>query len=161
MLIFIKDLEVRNDGRRGYMWALFKCPTCGRDIERAKRQGIAQQECKECFYAGHKISQTKHGGRYKRLYRTWTNMRARCNNPNERDYKYYGKIGVSICTEWDNYIDFEIWAINSGYNDSLTIDRIDVLGNYTPENCEWVSKSENARKARTIDAKRRREKKSE
>ena len=82
---------------------------------------------------------------YTRLGRIHHNMKTRCNNPNYDKYQYYGGRGISVCDEWNNsYDSFEEWSLSHGYADDLTLDRIDQDGNYTPENCRWVSIKEQA-----------------
>lgn len=82
---------------------------------------------------------TRHGETNTKLHKTWVNMRYRCNNPNCKSYKNYGGRGISICDEWDSYEAFRDWALSNGFDHGLSIDRIDVNGNYEPSNCRWVS----------------------
>lgn len=84
----------------------------------------------------------KHGERYTRLYGIWLNMKQRCSSNKERYKNWQGK-GITVCKSWsDSFMEFKAWAIANGYTDSLTIDRIDVNGNYEPTNCRWITKTE-------------------
>jgi hypothetical protein len=81
---------------------------------------------------------TKHGMKYTRLYEKWNHMLERCRNPKNPSYKRYGGRGISVCDEWkESFENFRDWALNNGYDDSLSIDRIDVNGNYCTENCKF------------------------
>lgn len=91
----------------------------------------------------------KHGGRGTRLYQIWKSMRERCYNPNTNRAKNYHDRGIRICSEWDNFAVFREWAINNGYDDSLSIDRIDTNKGYSPSNCRWASIKEQARNKTT------------
>jgi hypothetical protein len=76
---------------------------------------------------------------YGRLYSIWINIKSRCNNKNNAGYYRYGKRGISICEEWNkSFINFAIWSIFNGYEDDLSIDRINVDGDYEPSNCRWA-----------------------
>lgn len=81
---------------------------------------------------------TRHGDCYTRLYTIWRSMRQRCGNPKNMDYKSYGGRGILVCDEWKDYTAFKRWALSNGYADNLSIDRINVDGNYEPGNCRWA-----------------------
>ena len=76
-------------------------------------------------------------------------MKQRCLNPNKHNYHRYGGRGIQVCKEWLRSAPFIEWALNNGYQDNLTIDRIDNDGNYEPSNCRWITNEEN-QKNRTI-----------
>lgn len=84
----------------------------------------------------------KHGKRYTKLYMVWDSMRSRCNTPTNKSYHYYGGRGISVCKEWDDFKNFETWALKNGYKEGLSIDRINNDGNYEPPNCRWTTAHE-------------------
>lgn len=89
---------------------------------------------------------TTHGESKTRLYITWKNMKARCYSKAATHYETYGGRGITVCAEWrDNYLSFKNWAYANGYEDSLTIDRKDNDGGYSPDNCRWITSSENVK----------------
>ena len=105
---------------------------------------------------------TKHNMSKTRLYNVWISVKDRCYNTNCKDYKCYGGNGITVCDEWRNdFQAFHDWAMANGYDENAprgacTLDRIDVDGNYCPENCRWVdmkTQANNRRKNKTVQNK--------
>jgi DNA-binding XRE family transcriptional regulator len=89
---------------------------------------------------------SKHHGFCKtKLYHIWRGIKQRCDKPYNKRYKNYGGRGIIYCKEWADFLSFRNWALNNGYNKELTIDRINNDGNYEPDNCRWVTITENNR----------------
>ena len=84
------------------------------------------------------------------LRKTYDGMLYRCNNINASNYSRYGGRGIKVCEEWsNNFESFKEWALQNGYELGLSIDRIDVNGDYTPDNCRWVTMKKQANNKRT------------
>ena len=89
-----------------------------------------------------KKTSARHGMSRTRLYQIWADMRTRCSCKTNRVYGLYGGRGISVCPEWSTFEPFMSWAMANGYEEHLTIDRVDVDGNYCPENCRWATMTE-------------------
>ena len=92
-----------------------------------------------------KINRT-HGQTQTKLYKVWSEMKRRCDNPHDNVYKHYGGRGISYADEWKHFEPFYEWALTNGYREAergkYTLDRINVNGNYEPSNCRWISHAE-------------------
>ena len=96
------------------------------------------------------LASTKHKLHGTRIYGIWGSMIQRCKNEHIERYDIYGGRGIEVCKEWkEDFLNFYNWAINNGYKDNLSIDRINVNGNYEPSNCRWATAKEQARNMRT------------
>lgn len=90
-----------------------------------------------------KLLNASHHQSKSRLYRIWTGMKNRCYNAKQDNYRYYGMRDITVCAEWrDNFEAFYRWAMSSGYNDKMTLDRVDVDREYSPLNCRWATTQE-------------------
>lgn len=96
-----------------------------------------------------KLRQITHGSTKTRLYNIWRNIKQRCYNFKNTGYRNYGAKGIKVCDEWfSNYEAFQDWALANGYQDNLTIDRINNDEGYYPDNCRWITKEENSARSR-------------
>lgn len=89
------------------------------------------------------------------LYKTWRKIKARCKSQSPRTKPYYFDRGIKVCDEWMDYIVFKEWALANGYNEELTIDRIDNDKGYSPDNCRFVTFQEQAWNRRSNLIKKR------
>lgn len=139
-------LEQTGHTKNGKLVYLCRCD-CGRTVETSGEM-LRSGKRKSCGCRKgerHKI----HGMTDSRLYTIWRNMKARCLNPHERGYKNYGARGIFVCAEWESGFEkFMHWALANGYDETLEIDRIDVNGNYCPENCRFVTEDTQANNKR-------------
>lgn len=121
---------------------------CGNSVDRVLVKSLVTENTKSCGCLNlERIIErnTTHNGSKTRLYSIWQDMRRRCNSPNRKDSKNYYAKGIRVFEEWNDFSVFQDWALKNGYNDSLTIDRIDSNKNYEPSNCRWIEKSEQAK----------------
>ena len=141
-------IQIKNHRAR---W-LCKCD-CGNLIEVASSDLIGGNTkscgCYQSMRA--KEANLKHGyasrDNKKRIYKIWAKIKRRIFNKNTDGFSYYGGKGIKMCSEWMDFINFKNWALENGYKDILSIDRIDSDGDYKPENCQWIPINENCRKA--------------
>jgi hypothetical protein len=88
------------------------------------------------------MNRESHSETKTRLYHIWISIKSRCFDEHSTSFPNYGGRGITVCQEWaSSYLSFKEWAVVNGYNDKLSIDRINVDGNYCPDNCRWATGS--------------------
>lgn len=126
---------------------LCKCE-CGNEAV-VQAGHLLSSHTKSCGCIQKKVASERlktHGKAHTKIYEIWSALKSRCNNPNNKRYNKYGGRGIKVCDEWNKSFEaFYNWSINNGYSDTLSIDRIDVNGNYEPSNCRWTTNKEQCR----------------
>ena len=154
--ILIEDLGrmyPTKNSKQKKRFGVYKCGFCGNEFK-TQVQGINIGNTKSCgCYNKRRTKEANrtHGLKYTRLYGIWKNIKSRTLNLNYKRFEDYGGRGITICDEWKNdFMSFYNWAINNGYVEGkkLSLDRIDVNGNYCPDNCRWVDDVIQARNRR-------------
>lgn len=131
-----------NDGHRMFH---IKCRECGWEGDRQYRHIKETQYCAHVNKIGNYF-ENNYEWENKRIKAIFNGMKDRCYNPNNKAFRWYGAKGIKVCDEWlGNPKLFEEWALSNGYDDNLTIDRIDETKDYCPENCRWKTNEDNAK----------------
>lgn len=131
---------------------IYKCKCdCGKFIN-ISGNSIRSGKTKSCGCLRKEVTGNRkrtHGKQGTRLYRIWQGMKNRCYNKNDKRYQDWGGRGIAVCSEWkDKFMVFYNWAVSNGYDDNLTIDRIDNNKGYEPSNCRWITNKENSNNTR-------------
>lgn len=126
---------------------------CGTIVPRVLVRSLLSGNTKSCGCYNRELTaqrNRKHGyktrqNKASRLYSIWSDMRRRCNNPHRRGAENYALKGIHICEEWNDFAEFQKWALTHGYTDTMTIERRDNTKGYGPDNCIWIPKSEQSK----------------
>lgn len=130
------------DGRNSRLVLVCRCD-CGKEVCR-RYDSTKSFKSSSCGCANHKLSRTK-------LYFVWKDIKNRCYSKNVDTYKWYGARGIGMCDEWRNDpVAFIEWCKSNGYKPGLQIDRRDNNKGYSPENCRFVTRTENMRNTSAV-----------
>lgn len=129
--------RIMPNGNRKIMW-LCNCD-CGNENVIVYGGDLRSSHTKSCGCSWGQL----HGKSHERIYKIWKGMKDRCKNPNNKSYRIYGAEGKKVCNEWlNNFQAFYDWSMTNGYKEDLTIERIDGTKGYSPDNCKWVTRTE-------------------
>lgn len=150
LTIIEKNIELTNkyNKRRTYVNVICDCGT----KLTVRKDCLVSGNTKSCGCLNKEHHFKIHNKSKTRLYHVWEGIKTRCNKSTDKSYKHYGARGIRVCDEWNTpiaYPVFETWALKNGYLPGLTIERINVDGNYEPSNCKWIppaQQSNNTRK---------------
>lgn len=143
----------RSNNKRGRKYYFCECQCNDKTIKSVCGDSLTSQKSTSCgCYNRKRVSETtsKHRSSNSNLYDVWINIKQRCLNKNNPNYKNYGGRGITICNEWVNDFEkFQKWSIENGYKKGLNIDRKDNDKGYSPENCRFITYIENQNNKRT------------
>lgn len=154
----IEDLGVILNGKKTKRrWGIYECPGCFKHFE-VQTSNVKSGKSTSCRSCSAKECNKTHGLRNHPLYSVYYNMRARCYNPKNSHYEWYGKEGVTVCDEWmESFEAFYEWSILNGWNPDLRLDK-DIICDredispklYSPDTCMFISNSTNSKVTRKI-----------
>lgn len=149
--------RIDTGGGKQYAWGWDCRCDCGKVVYGLRPRAVKNGGTRSCGCLKeeqniHNLGEKRrtHGKTNTRLYGIWSHIKERCNNPNCPAYMNYGGRGIKLCDEWKDFSVFYTWSLQNGYDDGLTIERVDVNGGYCPENCCWVPFEEQAKNKRNI-----------